>query len=101
MASRLELQKVLEDILGSRNVYYDPPESVKMRYPAIRYSLAKIENIHANNSVYKQNIAYDVTVIDPDPDNDVYSRASKLPMCSFDRHYVMDNLHHYTYRLYW
>ena len=27
MGSRLELQNLLESILGSRNVYYQPPES--------------------------------------------------------------------------
>ena len=38
MANRLDLQALLEDLLGSRNVYYQPPESVKMNYPAIVYA---------------------------------------------------------------
>lgn len=101
MASRLELQTFLEGLIESRNVYFDPPESVKMRYPAIRFSKAKVQNIRANNSVYKQHTAYDVTVMYFDPDSDISDRVSKLPMCSFDRHYVVDNLHHDTYRLYW
>ena len=34
MASRLELQSKFEELLGSRNVYYQPPESIKMSYTA-------------------------------------------------------------------
>ena len=37
MGTRLELQSKLEEILGSRQVYYQPPETVKMEYPAIVY----------------------------------------------------------------
>ena len=47
MANRLDLQALLEDLLGSRNVYYQPPESVKMNYPAIVYALEDIENTFA------------------------------------------------------
>ena len=36
--TRLTLQTKLEDLLGSKHVYYQPPENLKMEYPAIRYS---------------------------------------------------------------
>jgi hypothetical protein len=39
MASRLELHEELCAVLGSRNVYFMTPESVKMNYDAIRYAL--------------------------------------------------------------
>ena len=39
MGTRLELQNKLEELLGSRHVYFQPPESVKMEYPAIKYSM--------------------------------------------------------------
>jgi hypothetical protein len=100
MADRLDLQTLLEDILGSRNVYFDPPESVKMQYDAIRYSVKRINNTFANNNVYKQNTAYDVIVIYRDPDSDIKTRISQLPMCTHDRHYVVDNLHHDLFTLY-
>lgn len=100
MASRLELHEKLCGLLGSRNVYYDPPESVKMSYPAIRYSRKRIDNTFANNSVYKQDDSYEIIVIYRDPDSIVPSEISKLPMCSHDRHYVADNLHHDIFTLY-
>ena len=50
MTSRLELQAKLEELLGSEQVYYQPPESIKMSYPAIVYSKSRIETKKANNS---------------------------------------------------
>lgn len=100
MASRLDLQTKLETILGSRNVYFQPPESVKMKYPAIVYSLANIENTYANNQVYKQLRAYEITVIDADPDSPIVTAISTLPRCRFDRVYVADNLNHTVFTLY-
>lgn len=101
MVNRPDLQTLFESILGSRNVYYDPPESVKMQYDAIRYSRKKIDNRFANNNVYKQDNAYEVIVIYRNPDSDIPIKISKLPMCSHDRHYVADNLHHDVFTLYY
>ena len=101
MASRLDLDALLIELLGSENVYYQPPASVKMKYPAIVYSLEDIENVHSNNSVYKQNIAYQITVIDKDPDSEIAKKVSKLPMCRFNRHFTSDNLNHDVFILYY
>ena len=100
MASRLELQTELETLLGSENVYYQPPSSIEMNYPAIVYSRYKIENKFANNKVYKQLHAYQIIVIDEDPDSEIVEKVSKLPKCRFDRHYVSDNLNHDAFVLY-
>ena len=51
MASRLDLQTFLEELLESKNVYFQPPESVKMNYPAIVYALDDIDNVQADNGV--------------------------------------------------
>lgn len=101
MASRLELQTELEEILGSRNVYFQPPESVKMKYPAIRYSLSSIENRHADNRAYKQTKAYELILIDPNPDSEYIDKLSQLPYCRFDRFYPADNLNHYVFTIYY
>ena len=100
MANRVELHELLCNILGSRNVYFQPPASVKMKYPAIVYSRSDIDNKHANNLVYKQATAYDVIVVDPDPDSTVVEAMSKLSKCRFVRHYVADNLNHDLFTLY-
>lgn len=101
MDSRLELHEILCDILGSRHVYFQPPSSVKMVYPAIVYSRNSISNDFANNLVYKQSLGYTVTVIDEDPDSDVVEKISRLPMCRFDRHFTSDNLNHDVFTIYY
>lgn len=94
MDRRLELHEILCNLLGTRNVYFQPPESVKMKYPAIVYTRYDIVNTPANNSVYKQDKKYQLTVIDPDPDSEIVNKVSLLPMCIFDRHFKSDNLNH-------
>lgn len=94
MGSRLELQKLLESILGSRNVYYQPPESIKIKYPAIIYSRDNIDNNFADDIVYMQNHTYQIIVIDANPDSEIVNKISKLPMCRYNRHYTSDNLNH-------
>lgn len=100
MASRLQLHEVLCTILGTRNVYFQPPASVQMQYPAIVYSRKAIENLHANNNPYLQSPAYEVTVIDRNPDSKIVEEVSKLPLCRFDRHFTSDNLNHDVFTIY-
>lgn len=99
MLSRLEVHELLVETLGSRNVYFQPPSSVKMRYPAIKYSTNSINGRHADNLVYLKNTRYDVTVIDFDPDSEIVERMLMIPYCSFDRQYTSDNLNHYVFTL--
>lgn len=101
MAKRTDLQALLENILGSRNVYFQPPENVMMSYPAIVYNLANIDNKHADNKVYMQNHAYELTLIHYDPDNDIKEKLASLPMCRFLRPFTSDNLNHYMFTLYY
>ena len=101
MDSRLKLQELLEKLLESKNVYYQPPENLKMSYPAIRYSRTKIDKKVANNSAYMLTNCYEIIVIDPKKDNPVIEKLLKLPMCKFDRTYISDNLNHYVFTLYY
>ena len=101
MASRLELHEELCKLLGTRNVYFQPPSSVKMKYPAIVYSLDNIGVIPANNAAYLTDNVYSVTYIDLDPDSVKIREFLKLPHCKFNRFYISDNLNHYNYTLYY
>ena len=101
MANRLDLQALLEDLLGSRNVYYQPPESVKMNYPAIVYSLEGIENSFANDGVYFFWKQYSVIVVDKDPDSQIVTKVASMPTCRFIRHYKKENLNHYVFELFY
>ena len=92
--TRLNLQSKLEELLGSKHVYYNPPENLKMEYPAIRYSKNDIENTYASNIKYISKDVYDLVVIDKKPDNPVIKKLLELPYSEFDRHYVADGLNH-------
>ncbi len=100
MASRLDLQATLETLLGSRNVYFQPPESVKMNYPAIIYGLDNIDNTFADDGVYLSHKSYAVTLIDKNPDSIFVDKLAKLSTCRFNRHYKSENLNHWVFSLY-
>lgn len=99
--TRLEFQTFLETFKGDRNVYFQPPPSVQMKYPAIKYSLSDIGNIHADNLSYIQRKAYQLIYITKNPDDPMIDSISQLPMCEFDRHYTSDNLNHYSFTIFY
>lgn len=101
MASRLDLQSKLEALLGNRNVYYQPPASLKMKYPAIRYDKSNISSRYANNAKYSNFTQYELIVIDNHPDNEVINKILELPLTSYERHYTADNLHHDVITIYY
>lgn len=101
MANREQLQATLEEILGSRNVYFEPPESIRMNYDAIRYSIRNIKTNYADNSPYFNKKCYEITLISREPDNPIVDKLLQLPYCSFDRHYNADNLAHDVFTLYY
>lgn len=92
--TRIEIQRMLESVPGIRGVYYQPPESLKLKYPAIIYTRSRIGNTHADNSIYRQNNSYELIVVGADPDSALIETISRLPYCRYDRHYVSDNLDH-------
>lgn len=101
MATRLELQSKLEELLGVRHVYYQPPESLKLEYPAILYSKSNINKRSANNAGYYWSTRYEIIVIDRRPDNPVIESLLQLPYCSYDRQYKAENLNHDVLTLYY
>ena len=101
MASRLELHETLVNINGNRNVYYQPPATVKMEYDAIRYYKKNINSKYANNAIYSKMNCYEIIVISRKPDSEVIDKILELPYASFDRHYVADNLNHDVITLYY
>lgn len=107
MSKRLELHDILCEIInitepdGDRHVYFQPPESVKMKYDAIRYSRKTFDNKFANNKIYKQIDCYEVIAIYRNPDSDIPRKILKLPMCRHNTQYIKDNLIHDVFTLYY
>lgn len=100
MSSRLLLHTEL--IKCCDNVYFDPPESLRMKYPCIVYSRSSSRSSYANDKTYSYRQGYQVTVIDRDPDTEIPVRLLRnLSFISFVREYVYDNLHHMVFRIYY
>lgn len=100
MANELKLIETFKEVLGNNNVYFQPPASVKMKYPAIVFSRKRIDNRHANNGVYLQSFGYEATVIDYEPDSEYVIKMSQLPNCKHDRPYVADGLYHDVFTIF-
>jgi hypothetical protein len=95
------LHNALVGLLGSENVYFQPPSTVKMQYPCIVYKRSQIDTTYANDKPYNRRTRYSVTIIDPDPDSLIPDKVGKLPLSNFDRHFTADNLNHDVYNVYY
>lgn len=100
MAPRSSLQELLREILGSDNVYFQPPNNVSLKYPCIIYKRDMTRTIFADDSPYRHMKRYQVIVIDRDPDSPIPDKVAALPMCLFDRFYTADNLNHDVFNLF-
>ena len=102
MASRLELQEELKELLGTENVYFQPPESKKIIYDAIIYHRNNFHTRHANDDKYILMNRYEIECIYRNPDSELPKNILKhFKYCNFDRHFISDNLNHDTFDLYY
>lgn len=97
---RLILHRKLLAIEGPKAVYYQPPPTVKMVYPCIRYTRSRIIFRYANGRPYKEELAYQLIVIDTNPDSNIVSQVASLPYCRHESHYTADGLHHDAFTIY-
>lgn len=102
MASRLELQTKLEGILGNKQVYFQPPASVRMTYPCVVYSIGTGDAKYANNRVYNYLNSYDVTFIYKVPNIAIIEQVlSEFQLCRLSSTYCSDGLNHYVFKIYY
>lgn len=98
---RLQLQSSLETLLGTCNVYFQPPPTVQLSYPCIIYERAPNLDLPADDIRYIRHLAYRVIAIDRNPDTTLPDKlVDAFPYARFDRYYAADNLNHYSITLY-
>jgi hypothetical protein len=100
MHKRTELQALLEKILENGNVYFQPPESIKIKFPCIVYEIDNIDIKFANDDKYLKNKKYTLTYIDKNPDNETVDKILSLKYCSYNRRFISDNLYHDVFTIY-
>lgn len=102
MRDRLSLQTILEAKLGTRNVYFQPPESKRLSYPCIIYEMQTPSILKADDTFYHGMKRYKITVIDKNPDSTIYERILVLPYATMaEPPYVAENLYHFVLTLYY
>lgn len=102
MASRLELHAKLLSLMEGNKVYFQPPESVKLKYPCIVYSRKSGDTKYADDNPYNYIQDYQLTIIDNDPDSRfVRKLALAFPMIRHANFFIKDNLNHDVYILFY
>lgn len=99
---RLELSNKLREILGTDNVYFQPPNNTKIKYPCIIYNKEKPSHISADDFNYFYQDKYEILVIDKDPDSDIAENlVEAFQYMRINRHFVKDNLNQTQLTLYY
>ena len=102
MEKELTLDDEFMAILGTGNVYFQPPESLRLQYPCIVYFKLGFKTQQADNKNYVVTQKYDVIVIYDDPDEDISKRMLEhFQKISFNTSYTADNLYHDKLTLYY
>lgn len=98
---RTDLQEKLEELLGSRNVYFQPPEAFKRNFPCFQYSLDRFDTRYADNRAYRTKKRYSITYFDHDPDSTMPDRMMEnFPYCYFERCYRTGTLNCWVFNIY-
>jgi hypothetical protein len=82
------------------NVYFQPPENSRIEYPCIVYKRDNANTKYADDKPYDIRTRYMVTVIDPNPDSEIPRMVASLPLSSFNRFYIAENLNHDVYSVF-
>ena len=95
---RIELDDILRDVCP--NVYFCPPTGKQLEYPCIIYERSYAKASFADNAPYILDTRYTLQVFDLDPDSELVHIIEQLPKCTYDRHFVSDNVNCDVFTIY-
>lgn len=101
MDRRLNLHQILKNILGSDEVYFQPPSSTYLSYPCIIYERSGIDTKKADNFNYIKIVKYTITLIGSNPESSIINDILDIPTCVYDRFYTYNGLNHDVFSLYY
>jgi len=97
-----QLREVLAEIMDPYDVYYQPPENLKMSYPCIVFENSNALTQFADNKPYVATKRYSVTLMCKTANNDQYKdKLLMLPMCTFDREFKTNGIVHSVFNIYY
>lgn len=88
--------------LGVNNIYIDPPENKRMKYPCVRVRLNTGRTRYADNKPHIFTPSWEIIYIGYEPDEEMVNNIMfAFSRISYTRHYTADGLHHNSFILYY
>ena len=101
MKRKNELSAILHTLPVHDEVHFQPPESIKLKYPCIIYKFDGYRDFRANDGRHITRERYLITHIYKDPTNNLRETIRSLFLyVDFDRMFINDNLYHDVYTVY-
>lgn len=100
MRTYRDLLHLLQKAVDHNRVYFQPPENLKIGYPAVIFHLSKIKLDHADDVPYKGAREYSVTLITKEPEPEVLDEILKIPYTTLDTTYTADGMNHFVFTTY-
>ncbi len=89
---------MLEEILGSPNVYFQAPPNTGMVYPCIVYKFVRFNIQRADNKPYLVTGRWEIHHMYKDIKNDLKEKfALETPFCTWDKRIVSKNIYNDYY----
>lgn len=102
MDRKQKLKLELAEASGTSNIYFQPPENAKMKYPCVVCNFESIYTEKADNRSYIKSNRYDVTYISRRESEDIANRiVDSFMNINMNRAYTAENLYHYNFTLYY
>lgn len=100
MRTYRDLLNLLQKAVDHNRVYFQPPENLKIGYPAVIFHLSKVKIDHADDTPYKGAREYSVTLITKEPEPEVLDEILKIPYTTLDTTYIADGMNHFVFTTY-
>lgn len=100
MLTYKDLLDLLRKAVHHNRVYFQPPENLKIGYPAVIFHLSKIKVDRADDAPYKGAREYSVTLITKEPEPEVLDEILKIPYTTLDTTYIADGMNHFVFTTY-
>lgn len=100
MKTRLEMQEMLEGILGSSNVYFQAPPNTGMKYPCIVYKFNRFNRLNADNKPYLVTGNWEIHHMYKSIKNDLKEKfITEVDYCDMNRRIVNDGVYNDYYTI--
>lgn len=97
-----ELREIQEETNGYQHTYFEPTESVRLKYDAVVYQRTDMNVRRADNKSYAVRDGYQVTVISRDPESKLPAAVQwHFSRCTPGKFFVRDNLYHFPFTIFY